>query len=28
VVRVPETFERLLADADRDLGCGDDVCRI
>jgi len=28
VVRVPETFERLLTDADRDLGCGDDVCRI
>jgi hypothetical protein len=28
VVRVPETFERLLAEADRDLGCGDDVCRI
>jgi hypothetical protein len=28
VVRVPETFERLLADADRDLGCGDDVCRV
>ncbi|HKA40690.1 MAG TPA: hypothetical protein VKF40_01750 [Burkholderiales bacterium] len=28
VIRVPETFERLLADADRDLGCGDDVCRI
>ena len=28
VIRAPETFERLLADADRDLGCGDDVCRI
>jgi hypothetical protein len=28
VVRVPETFERLLTEADRDLGCGDDVCRI
>jgi hypothetical protein len=28
VVRVPETFERLLTDADRDLGCGDDVCRV
>lgn len=28
VIRTPETFERLLADADRDLGCGDDVCRI
>ena len=28
IVRVPETFERLLTDADRDLGCGDDVCRV
>ena len=28
VIRVPETFDRLLADADRDLGCGDDVCRV
>jgi hypothetical protein len=28
VVRVPETFERLLTDADKDLGCGDDACRI
>jgi hypothetical protein len=28
VIRVPETFERLLADADRDLGCGEDVCRV
>jgi len=28
IVRVPETFERLLADADRDLGCGEDACRI
>lgn len=28
VIRTPETFERLLADADRDLGCGDDVCRV
>jgi len=28
MVRVPETFERLLAAADSDLGCGDDVCRI
>ncbi len=28
VVRVPEKFDRLLADADRDLGCGDDACRI
>jgi hypothetical protein len=28
VVRVPETFDQLLTEADRDLGCGDDVCRI
>jgi hypothetical protein len=28
VIRVPETFEQLLTDADRDLGCGDDVCRV
>ena len=28
VMRVPETFEKLLTEADRDLGCGDDVCRI
>ncbi len=28
VMRVPETFDRLLADADRDLGCGTDECRI
>jgi len=28
VVRVPESFDRLLADADRDLGCGADECRI
>ena len=28
VIRVPETFDRLLADADRDLGCGEDVCRV
>ena len=27
-IRVPETFEQLLVEADRDLGCGDDVCRI
>jgi len=27
-VRVPESFERLLAEADRDLGCGADECRI
>ena len=28
VVRVPEAFERLLAEADRDLGCSADECRI
>ena len=28
VIRVPETFDRLLAAADRDLGCGSDECRI
>ena len=28
IIRTPETFERLLVDADRDLGCSDDVCRI
>jgi hypothetical protein len=28
VIRVPETFDRLLADADKDLGCGEDVCRV
>ena len=27
-IRVPESFERLLAEADRDLGCGADECRI
>ena len=27
-IRVPETFEQLLTEADRDLGCGDEVCRI
>ena len=27
-IRVPETFEQLLVEADRDLGCGDAVCRI
>jgi hypothetical protein len=27
-VRVPESFDRLLADADRDLGCGSDACMI
>jgi hypothetical protein len=28
VIRTPETLERLLTEADRDLGCGDDVCRV
>jgi len=28
VMRVPESFDRLLADADRDLGCGSDACMI
>ena len=28
VIRVPETFDRLLAEADRDLGCGSEECRI
>jgi hypothetical protein len=28
VIRVPETFDRLLAAADRDLGCGSEECRI
>lgn len=28
VIRKPETFDRLLAAADRDLGCGSDECRI
>lgn len=28
LIRVPETFDRLLAEADRDLGCGADECRI
>ena len=28
VMQVPETFDRLLADADRDLGCGSDACMI
>ena len=27
-IRVPEAFDRLLADADRDLGCGSDACMI
>jgi hypothetical protein len=28
LIRVPETFDQLLADADRDLGCGSEECRI
>ena len=28
VMCVPESFDRLLADADRDLGCGSDACTI
>ena len=28
MIRTPETFERLLAEADRDLGCGTEECRI
>ena len=28
VIRTPETFDRLLAEADRDLGCGAEECRI
>ena len=28
VVRTPESFDRLLAAADRDLGCGSEECRI
>ena len=27
-IRVPESFEQLLAEADRDLGCGSDACMI
>ena len=27
-IRVPESFDRLLMDADRDLGCGSDACMI
>ena len=27
-IRVPETFDRLLTEADRDLGCGSDYCRV
>ena len=28
MIRVPETFDRLLVQADRDLGCGSEECRI
>ena len=28
VIRTPETFDRLLAAADGDLGCGSEECRI
>jgi len=27
-ITLPESFDRLLSDADRDLGCGDDVCLV
>jgi hypothetical protein len=27
-MRVPETFDRLLADADKELGCASEVCLI
>lgn len=27
-IRTPESFDRLLAESDRDLGCGSDECRI
>jgi hypothetical protein len=27
-IRVPESFDLLLVDADRDLGCGSDACMI
>jgi hypothetical protein len=27
-IRVPEAFDRLLVEADRDLGCGSDACMI
>ena len=27
-IRVPESFDQLLIDADRDLGCGSDACMI
>lgn len=28
VIRTPETFDRLLAESDRDLGCSSEECRI
>jgi hypothetical protein len=28
VIRAPETFEQLLTEADKDLGCGEDACRV
>ncbi|MCW5603097.1 MAG: hypothetical protein KIT18_00905, partial [Burkholderiales bacterium] len=28
LIRVPESYDRLLAEADRDLGCGAEECRI
>jgi len=28
VIRTPESFDRLLAESDRDLGCGSEECRI
>jgi len=28
LMQVPETFEQLLTEADRDLGCGSDYCRV
>jgi hypothetical protein len=28
IIRTPETFDRLLGEADRDLGCGAEECRI
>jgi hypothetical protein len=27
-IRMPESFDQLLTDADRDLGCGSDACMI
>jgi len=27
-MHVPETFDRLLADADKDLGCASEACLI